>query len=125
MNFDKSRVYTALNADELKVGSKVIVADDLFRLKEDLSDYRLLKIIERVKSENCEHRFLCDDGFTYRLAYLVEEPKELNENAELERQNKKMKSLLKEIYEEYGFCELVKIRNDLPLEVQKLVSIQS
>lgn len=125
MNFDKSRVYTALNADELKVGSKVIVADDLFRLKEDLSDYRLLKIIERVKSENCEHRFLCDDGFCYAFAYLVEEPKELNENAELERQNKKMKSLLKEIYEEYGFCELVKIRNDLPLEVQKLVSIQS
>lgn len=45
------------------------------------------------------------------------------ENAELERQNKKMKSLLKEIYEEYGFCELVKIRNELPLEVQEAIKI--
>ena len=29
MEFDKNRVYTALNADELKVGSTVIVANDL------------------------------------------------------------------------------------------------
>ena len=34
MEFDKSRVYTALNADELKVGSKVIVADSLQGLKD-------------------------------------------------------------------------------------------
>lgn len=33
MDFDKSKVYTALNADELKLGSKVIVADDLKTLK--------------------------------------------------------------------------------------------
>lgn len=125
MKFDKTKMYTVLNAEELKVGSKVIVADNLTRLKEDISNPRLLKIIEKVELEDWEHRFLCDDNFHYALAYLVEEPNELNENAELERQNKKMKSLLKEIYEEYGFCELVKIRNDLPLEVQKLVSIQS
>lgn len=76
MNFDKSRVYTALNADELKVGSKVIVAYDLFTLKEDLSDPRLLKVVEKVESEGWEERFVCDDGFHYALAYLVEEPKE-------------------------------------------------
>jgi len=29
MEFDKSKVYTAVNADELKVGSQVICADDL------------------------------------------------------------------------------------------------
>ena len=29
MEFDKSRVYTALNADELKVGSQVIVGDSV------------------------------------------------------------------------------------------------
>lgn len=43
--------------------------------------------------------------------------------SELEEENKKIKSLLKEIYEEYGFCELVKIRNDLPLEVQEAIKI--
>lgn len=38
-----------------------------------------------------------------------------------EDQIEKMKSLLKEIYEEYGFCELVKIRNDLPTEIQEVL----
>ena len=38
-----------------------------------------------------------------------------------EKQIEKMKSLLKEIYEEYGFCELVKIRNDLPTEIQEVI----
>ena len=76
MNFDKSRVYTALNADELKVGNKVIVADDLLALKESILKHRLPKTIEKVESEDCEHRFLCDDGFHYAFAYLVEEPRE-------------------------------------------------
>lgn len=43
--------------------------------------------------------------------------------SKLEEENKKIKSLLKEIYEEFGFCELVKIRNDLPLEVQEVIKI--
>ena len=38
MKFDKSRVYTALNADELKVGSKVIVADSVRALKNAVKD---------------------------------------------------------------------------------------
>ena len=38
-----------------------------------------------------------------------------------EKQIEKMRSLLKEIYEEYGFSELVKIRNDLPIEIQEVI----
>lgn len=76
MNFDKGRVYTALNAEELEVGSKVIVADDLFDLKESVLKHRLPKTIKKIESEDCEHRFLCDDDFHYALAYLVEESKE-------------------------------------------------
>lgn len=38
-----------------------------------------------------------------------------------EKQIEKMRSLLKEIYEEYGFSELVKIRNDLPTEIQEVI----
>ena len=38
-----------------------------------------------------------------------------------EKQIEKMRSLLKEIYKEYGFCELVKIRNDLPTEIQEVI----
>lgn len=40
---------------------------------------------------------------------------------ELKAQIEKMKSLLKEVYEEYGFGELVKIRNNLPLEIQEII----
>lgn len=38
MEFDKSKVYTALNADELKVGSKIIFADDLSSLQSRVID---------------------------------------------------------------------------------------
>lgn len=34
MEFDKSRVYTVLNADELQIGSKVILGNTLSELKE-------------------------------------------------------------------------------------------
>ena len=41
--------------------------------------------------------------------------------AKLEAQIEKMKCLLNEIYSEFGFSELVKIRNDLPLEIQEVI----
>lgn len=37
------------------------------------------------------------------------------------QQNEKMKSLLKEIYKEFGFGELVKVRNNLPTEIQEII----
>ena len=40
---------------------------------------------------------------------------------ELEAQIDKMKCLLNEIYSEYGFSELVKIRNNLPIEIQEVI----
>ena len=40
---------------------------------------------------------------------------------ELEAQIEKMKCLLNEIYSEYGFSELVKIRNKLPKEIQEVI----
>ncbi len=40
---------------------------------------------------------------------------------ELKAQIEKMTSLLKEVYEEYGFGELVRIRNSLPLEIQEVI----
>lgn len=40
---------------------------------------------------------------------------------ELKSQIEKMKCLLNEIYSEYGFSELVKIRNNLPIEIQEVI----
>ena len=56
--------------------------------------------------------------FTQKLYLPVEWEQKLKE---FEEQIEKMRSLLKEIYEEYGFSELVKIRNDLPTEIQEVI----
>ncbi len=86
MLFDKSRVYTALNANELKVGSKVIVADSLRKLKgrveqlktkEEDEEY-LITTIREIKDDDCDHRFVDSDNVYWNLAYLVSEPEEKN-----------------------------------------------
>ena len=76
MEFDKSKVYTVLNADEVEVGSKGYFADDLKKLKnlveqEDKSGW---DEIESIGGEDEVSRFR---AYTYwNLFYLVEEPKE-------------------------------------------------
>ena len=80
MEFDKSRVYTALNADELKVGSKVIVADSLQGLKDRVnksaSDEDYISRIGSILPETAVHRFKTLWGGEYPLAYLISPPKE-------------------------------------------------
>lgn len=76
MEFDKSRVYTAVNADELKVGSRVIVADTLSDLKRFVSNDENICTLSSIDTENVIYRFMTHIG-TYRcLAYLVSEPEE-------------------------------------------------
>lgn len=83
MKFDESRVYTALNADKLKVGSRVIVADNLALLKKRVAVYhengdvkRFIKIDE-IKPEQYANRFAIHGELTdvcWSLAYLISEP---------------------------------------------------
>lgn len=75
MEFDNSKVYTALNADELKIGSKVTVANDLAHLKVFVHD-DFTCILEKVLDEESTCRFVANDGAPYSLAYLVSEPEE-------------------------------------------------
>ena len=75
MEFDKSKVYTAVNADELKVGSKVIVANDLAHLKVFIHD-NVTCILEKVLDEESTCRFVANEGEPYCFAYLVSAPEE-------------------------------------------------
>lgn len=77
MEFDKSRVYTALNADELKIGSKVIFADDLATLKNHVSegDNDDIETLVDIRPDWNGCRFE-GEGSTWALAYLVSEPEE-------------------------------------------------
>ena len=73
MKLDKNRVYTALNADELKIGSKVIVADSLDGLRCGLEHNDYEKIRE-IREDDYASRFEIESGVGFTLAYLVEEP---------------------------------------------------
>lgn len=77
MEFDKSRVYTALNADELKVGDMVILGDTLKLLKEQVEQEEGIVCLGCIDTEAQQYRFLgdnCPTGFL--MAYLVERAKE-------------------------------------------------
>lgn len=78
MEFDKSRVYTALNADELKVGSKVYVSDNMYYLKKCVEDNLESCILTEVLLEKEASRFCINDTFNeqWALAYLIEPPAE-------------------------------------------------
>ena len=83
MEFDIKQVYTCVNADELKVGSKVICADDLGTLKEIIKQIKSeeddndnwIENLEEVRNENSEFRFVTSQA-DYNLAYLISEPEE-------------------------------------------------
>lgn len=81
MEFDESRVYTALNADKLKVGSKVILAKNLHALQELVQgDNCICKLLE-VREDIYQDRFYAkysSDGLNAfgTLAYLVSAPEE-------------------------------------------------
>ena len=80
MIFDKTKVFTALNADELKIGSKVVVSESIENLKFRVEDNDMpIDEITSIISENYIDRFeIKRNGccYTYTLAYLVEEPQE-------------------------------------------------
>ena len=74
MEFKKERVYSAVNADELKPGDKVIVADNLANLKEFVRKNDVHEI-EDILSDKCSERFGVCGMANYTLAYLVERKK--------------------------------------------------
>ena len=79
MTFDKSRVYTALNADELKAGDKVFVADNIADMKKRVTSDKYTEYIDcldHISSEDDQYRFVTVDG-ACALAYLVERAEDL------------------------------------------------
>lgn len=83
MEFNKNRIYTAVNADELKVGSKVYVADCLADLQREVSDacedriHTIVKILP--PDNNPRFKAMNDTGAVmyWHFVYLIEEPDSL------------------------------------------------
>ena len=59
MKFNKAMVYTAVNADELSAGDKVIVADNMADLKIVVEADAKPTIIELIQDETNTNRFTC------------------------------------------------------------------
>lgn len=93
MEFDKSKVYTAVNADELPIGSKCIFARSVFTLKDHLHCDYPTEILISVGTDTSIERFESDSGEWYSLAYLIESPKKL-----------KPKTLLNDIKGKWTIC---------------------
>lgn len=76
MEFDKSKVYTVVNADELKVGSKCIFADTLAELRalvQECEGYSKSELRE-IREDDEVYRFVDKVGHTSALAYLLLSP---------------------------------------------------
>lgn len=70
MEFDKSKVYTALNADELEIGDVVIAADTLYDIKQYVQKGKHVCEITSIESSDNTYRFEAIDT-VYALAYLI------------------------------------------------------
>lgn len=84
MEFDKSRIYTAVNADELAIGSTCIFADTIQALRQKVQggfsagdcakDY--FRHLVKIYDDDSVERFVADDDDTHIYAYLIEPPAE-------------------------------------------------
>lgn len=78
MKFDKTRIYTSANADELKIGSKCIFADTLAELRalvQECEGYSKSELRE-IREDDEVYRFVDKVGHTSALAYLLLSPDE-------------------------------------------------
>lgn len=79
MEFDKSKVFTALNADEVELGSKGYYADTIKDLKDIVGqEYGGgYGEIEKITEDCYSSRFKIKNNCCYTLFYLVEDHKEM------------------------------------------------
>ena len=81
MEFDKSRVYTAVNADELPIGSKCIFADTVKVLRKKVETGDPVDVVLKFtcpygSGEDCGDIQFSDGFYTYNYAYFIEPPAE-------------------------------------------------
>ena len=72
MKFDKNRIYTAVNADELKIGSTVYVSDNMYYLKKCVEESLESSILTSILSEKEPKRFCISNNEKWQLVYLIE-----------------------------------------------------
>lgn len=105
MKFVKNNIYTSANADKLKKGDKVIVAETLAELKEKVMMFTesVVGVIDGVQNESYYNRFKIEHGRFYPLAYLIERAGEKpKEKSRKYRAFKNIKEFFETWHELYG-----------------------
>ena len=77
MEFDMSRIFTAVNADELTVGSICFFESsvgDLRKMVAGTYNNCCAQVLKEVRSDTWACRFVNNDGIAYPLAYLLDRP---------------------------------------------------
>ena len=77
MEFNKDRVFTVLDADQVKIGSKAIFADNLVNLKQFVENEIGLSEVKEIGDECYESRFTDSNDNPWALAYIISEPEGL------------------------------------------------
>lgn len=77
MEFDKSRVYTSVNADEVKVGSKGYFANNIYSLQQAVqhNDKECFGKIDYIRDTGTGFRFAGNET-CFSLFYFIEEQEE-------------------------------------------------
>ena len=78
MDIDKSKIYTSINADELRVGDKVVVADNMVDLRNKVMGNIGIDELSNILPDNEVYRFVVKVGSCrcrYALAFLIEREK--------------------------------------------------
>ena len=76
MKYDKNKVFTASNAEDLPIGSLCVFADTLQDLQQTVESsyvYERMKILTKLYKYDRFQRFIAD-GNGYLCAYLIEPP---------------------------------------------------
>ena len=97
MKFDKSRVYTAVNAYKLQIGSKCIFADTLGALsaKVQRKEYKdFITILKRIYDDGFYNRFDTGDDL-FCFAYFIESPSKPMKYMPFESVEKAMEAIKK------------------------------
>lgn len=81
MAFEEKFVFTALNAEGLKIGSRVYVADEIGTLRDYVNGEQHIATVTDIKSELHEHRFVVKfdsdiNECAWAFAYFVSPPEE-------------------------------------------------
>lgn len=78
MELDKSRIYTVVNADEVKIGSAGYFADNIYSLQQAVqhNDKECFGKVECIKDIDTGFRFVADNGTCFSLFYFIKEQEE-------------------------------------------------